>query len=39
MGIIVEWYGVKCFGLGVFITAYLMRKRNKRPPCFEIKEV
>lgn len=35
---IIEFYGIKCFTLGVFVTAYLMRNRNKRPKTYEIRE-
>lgn len=36
---IIEWYALKSFSLGVFITWYTMRKLNKKPTTFEIKEI
>ena len=37
--ILTEAYAIKPFLLGCFITAYLMRNRNKRPKTYEIKEI
>lgn len=36
--IIVELYALKPFCLGAFITWYTMKKLNKKPTTFEIRE-
>lgn len=36
---IVEFYSLKCFALGAFVTWMTMRKINKRPTTYEIKEI
>jgi hypothetical protein len=35
----IELYAVKPFLLGVALTWYFMRNRNKRPKTFEIREI
>lgn len=35
----IELYALKPFFLGVFVTMYLTRNRNKKPKTFEIREI
>jgi len=35
----IELYALKPFILGIFITAYVMRKRKSKPRAFYIREI
>lgn len=35
----VEFYALKPFFLGIFITGYLMRKTTRKPKAFYIREI
>lgn len=35
----IEVFAIKCFSLGVFFTWFIMKKLNKKPTTYEIREI